>query len=286
MGYEKHISMWVDEDKTMLNISDHNLVRAWFNIGGDNTPKQHKKLVKEITWISREPGRIKLCAENFKTKIGKRCSFKKCIGKVRSSMEYAMRRKLKKKKGKNKKYIMKAATWVDEELLRNINHRSKLSREWRYARKRGESKETLEVYKEEYETQKEITANMVSQKKGQWEIEKIEETKDNGKGLWKMIRELIGKDKEESEEAFIYTEEGEKIEIGQCRKEFIAEWTAKVYQKLEKADFNFWYDKVKGEKKRMMEEMTDPESGIIENPIISEEEFVNTINKMKNNKAS
>merc|ERR1712002_1452397 len=30
---QKHISMWVDEDKTMLDISDHNLVRVWFKMG-------------------------------------------------------------------------------------------------------------------------------------------------------------------------------------------------------------------------------------------------------------
>ena len=41
--YEKHISMWIDEDKTMLNISDHNLVRAWFHIGGENFPNIKKE---------------------------------------------------------------------------------------------------------------------------------------------------------------------------------------------------------------------------------------------------
>merc|ERR1711867_94123 len=43
MLYEKHISMWIDEDKTMLNISDHNLVRAWFQIGGGKTTQRLRK---------------------------------------------------------------------------------------------------------------------------------------------------------------------------------------------------------------------------------------------------
>merc|ERR1711942_315015 len=231
---------------------------AWFNIGGDNTPKPHKKIVKEITWISREQDRIKLCAENFKTKIGKKCSFKNCISKVRSSVEYAMRKKLRKKRGRKKQYIMKAATWVDDELLENINLRSKLSREWRYARKRKEPKETLEIYKQEYITQKDITAKLTGQKKSQWEMEKIEETRNNGKEFWKMIKELLGRDKEDSEEAFIYTEDGEKVEIGSCRREFISKWTSQVYQKLEKANFSFWYDNVNGHKKKMLDEMANP----------------------------
>ena len=41
--YEKHIGMVVDEDKVMLDISDHNLVRAWFHIGNNNYTKLPKK---------------------------------------------------------------------------------------------------------------------------------------------------------------------------------------------------------------------------------------------------
>merc|ERR1712239_35699 len=62
--------------------------------------------------------------------------------------------------------------------------------------------------------------------------------------------------------------------------------TSQVYQKLEKANFSFWYDKEHGHKQKMLEEMTENGSDIMENPVIHEEEFVNTINNMKNNKAS
>ena len=84
--FERHLGMWIDEDKTMLNISDHNLVRAWFHLGGDNFSRPPKKPVKEITWISRQQDRINLCVENFKGKIGKKLSFKKCMSKVKSSV--------------------------------------------------------------------------------------------------------------------------------------------------------------------------------------------------------
>merc|ERR1712239_88345 len=75
--YKKHTGMWVDEDKTMLNISDHNLVRAWFNMGGDNTSRPQKKLVKEVTWISMD--------------------------KIRTSVDHTMKKILKKKPNKRKK---------------------------------------------------------------------------------------------------------------------------------------------------------------------------------------
>ena len=127
---------------------------------------------------------------------------------------------------------------------------------------------------------------MTGQKKSQWEENKIAETWGDSKAFWKMIKELLGKNKEDTEEAFIFTEEGEKKEIGICKKEFISKWTDQVYQKLEKADFSFWYDKEHGQKQEMMKLMTEEESDIMENPIISEKELINTINNMKNNKAT
>jgi len=70
---ENFISMYIDEDKTMLNISDHNLVRAWFKIGPNNNKPSWKKPTKKyITWISRDEDRLNLCAESFREKIGKK----------------------------------------------------------------------------------------------------------------------------------------------------------------------------------------------------------------------
>ena len=163
--FEKHIGMWVDEDKTMLNISDHNLVRAWFQIGNVDCPKPVKKPVKEITWISREQDRIDLCVRDFRNKIGKKHSFKKCMNKIKSSVEYTMRRKLRRKPGSKRQIILKAAPWVDTELLGNIKLRSQLSRAWRHARKRNEPEEAIKIYKQKYILQKSRTAIMTGQKK-------------------------------------------------------------------------------------------------------------------------
>ena len=58
--YEKHIGMVIDEDRVMLEMSDHNLVRAWFHIGNKNYGKIPKKAPKMTTWISREQDRIDL----------------------------------------------------------------------------------------------------------------------------------------------------------------------------------------------------------------------------------
>ena len=77
-----------------MNISDHNLVRVWFQIGNNNNFRTYfkKKPVKEIIWISREQDRLNLCAESFKAKIGKKISFKKCMKKLKVSTESTMKK--------------------------------------------------------------------------------------------------------------------------------------------------------------------------------------------------
>merc|ERR1711874_380428 len=65
-------------------------------------------------------------------------------------------------------------------------------------------------------------------------------------------------------------------------------WTDAIYQKMEKTNFSFWYgEDGKGGLKQIMEdEMKQENSEFMEAPIISEEEFVDTINNMKNGRAS
>ena len=287
--YDKHINMFIDEKRTMLDISDHNLVRVWFQIGNNNFRTNFKKKpVKEITWISRDQDRLDQCARSFKAKIGKKISFRKCIDKIKTSANSTMKRRKKIRPGGKKELKLRAAEWVDRELIDNVKLRSKLNKEWRYARKRNEPDEILQQYKQRYLEQKSKTALMTGDKKSAWENKKINETWKDSKKFWVMIKELLGKDKEMTDEAFIFTEQGDKHEIMSCKNDFIKDWTKYVYQKLEKADFSFWTgdDKQKGMKQQMEEEMTEEDSEIMCNPVITEKEFTDTINNMKNNRAS
>ena len=190
----KHIGMVIDEEKAMLNISDHNLVRVWFQIGNDNLKTSwEKKAPKEFTWISRDEDRLTQCATSFRSKIGKKISFSKCMEKIKTSVNATMRRRKKIRPGKKQEMRLLAAEWVDRELIENVKLRSKFNREWRYARKRGEPTEILEQYKQRYLNQKSKTALMTGDKKSIWESNKIEETWKDSKKFWVMIKELLGK---------------------------------------------------------------------------------------------
>merc|ERR1712002_251437 len=104
--------------------------------------------------------------------------------------------------------------------------------------------------------------------------------------FWKMLKIITVKKKEDNDEAYIFDEEGDRKEIMECKSEFLTDWKEQVDQKLQKADFTFWYDENDGVKAKMTQEMKNNNSGIMEDPVINEKEFIETINKMKNNKAT
>merc|ERR1711874_623061 len=160
------------------------------------------------------------------------------MGKI--SLNSTMKRRKKIKLGNKKKVKLLAAEWVDNELIENIKLRSKLSREWRHARKRKEPIIIIEQYKRRYLHQKSITSIMTGDKKSAWESRKIAETWKDSKKFWKMIKELLGKNKELEEDAFIYTEDGVKKETMDCEHSFAQKWTDNIHQRLEKTDFSFW----------------------------------------------
>merc|ERR1712002_1057170 len=87
---------------------------------------------------------------------------------------------------------------------------------------------------------KTVTHIITGNKKSEWEGMKIKEMEKNPAALWKDINLLLGKEKQDKEEAFIYEKEEEKQEIMECKTEFLEKWIKNVYQRLEKADFSFW----------------------------------------------
>ena len=194
------------------------------------------------------------------------------MSKLKTSIDETMKRRKMVKLGGKGKLKLISAPWVDKELIDNIKLRSKLNREWRMARKRDEPDEVLKQYERRYLKQKRLTALMTGDKKSAWESKKINETWKDSKKFWKMIKELLGKNKEVEEETYVYNEEGEKQEIMTCENTFAQKWTDNIYQKLKKADFTFWYgdEHQKGTKTQMEEDLRLGNSEIMETPIINE----------------
>ena len=71
--------MQIDENKELLNISDHCLVRAWFNVGEEERIDRKKTKYEQIEWIKKDPDSLKAMEEDLLPKIGKRYITRKSI---------------------------------------------------------------------------------------------------------------------------------------------------------------------------------------------------------------
>jgi len=235
--------MFIDEEKELLNISDHCLVKAWFNVGPQTRTNWKKTEYKRIEWILKDQDSLEKFERDLLPKIGKKTSFDSLMRKIKSSQNKILKKDKRIRIGLREHKRVTAAEWVDIELIDNIKVKNKLSRRWRIARKQGRPENVLKLYEKEYKDQQVKTSIMSGEKKGLWEKKKIEETKKDAKKFWNVIKELLGKSKERVEEAFVYTEEGEKKNIEEVRNEYMDEWKKKIYQKNERIDFSFWYGK-------------------------------------------
>ena len=94
---------------------------------------------------------------------------------------------------------------------------------------------------------------MAGKNKSSWEKKKIEETWKDGKKFLVMIKELLDKKKEREEEAYVYTEEGERKEIMEIPDKFLGSWQDNIYQKATRPDFSFWHGEG-GLMEKMLEE--------------------------------
>ena len=65
---------------------------------------------------------------------------------------------------------------------------------------------------------------MTEQKKGTWEMYKIQKAKADGKKFWNLIKDLLGRAKKKDEEIYIYEDNGSKKKSEQVLGEYLTEW--------------------------------------------------------------
>jgi len=160
------IGMYIDEDRILLDISDHNLVRVWFTLKNKNKAIWKKNNPKKtIEWVGKDEKSLKKFEEAFEKQIGKKTSFKKCINKMKYTVNQTMRKKKIIRTSKTKNKMILAAVWMDEELRNNIKLRSHYSKYWNTAKKNKDPPERIDEYKKKYLIQKRITKTMCMEKK-------------------------------------------------------------------------------------------------------------------------
>ena len=91
---------------------------------------------------------------------------------------------------------MRSAAWIDEEIRLNQKLRQVLNKKWRKASRAKKPRRELESLEKDYKEQQKKTSTLIGKRKGSWEKARIQEGKtSNGKSMWTVIKEVLGKQK-------------------------------------------------------------------------------------------
>merc|ERR1711888_557383 len=210
----KFKGMEIDEDGIIIDISDHNLIRAWFDIKHMKKENWKEKKFETITYYKNDPESLGNMEEDLMKRIYKGTSF----NKIMDRMEIAQDRKLKKQKrikiGRLEDKYIKSAAWMTEEIIISQKIRKILSAKWREARKLNKPEEEIKSLEKDYKTRQKITSRMIGKTKGEWERRRINEAiESNGKSMWKLIKEVLGNRKSKNDEVYIYENKKERTKI-------------------------------------------------------------------------
>ena len=126
--------MNIDEDKTLLDISDHSLVCTWFKMSHTQQIKSRKPKYKNISWIKKDEESYEQFREAFRKLIGKKCSFNRYMEKLKRTLNTTLLKRKRIRIDKKVKNIILAAKWVDKELIDNLKIRSRLNRNRKFAK--------------------------------------------------------------------------------------------------------------------------------------------------------
>ena len=85
--------------------------------------------------MKRDEESLEKCREALKGHIGKNTSFNKFMRKLKPTVNITLKKKKRIKVGKKGNKTIRAAEWIDQELIENIRLRIQLNKSWRFSRK-------------------------------------------------------------------------------------------------------------------------------------------------------
>ena len=113
--FEDFRGMHINEEKELLNISDHCLARAWFKMGPKQRTNWKNPSIKEIQRIKKDEDSLKKFEAELLPKIGKKTSFEGFTKKIKTTQDIVLKKRKRIRVGRRGKQKVTAAEWVDIE---------------------------------------------------------------------------------------------------------------------------------------------------------------------------
>ena len=220
--YERFEGMHIDEEKEIIEGSDHTLISVKLKI--EKNKNIEKAEWKEITYYVNTEREIESCIKELenKWKEGDRNNLQKRIDEIAEQTDSKLKRKKKIKIGGEKRKTPVENKWVTDEIKNEIKKRKEINRKKRH----GKTKQEIDRLTRAYNSQKFKVQKLVKEAKNRYEIKittEIKESINRGKDTWRHINKLSGRKQKDNDILEIY-ENGEKLGEKQAKEKIKEVW--------------------------------------------------------------
>ena len=220
--YERFDKMHIDEEKEIIEGSDHTLISVSLNIERSKNIK--KAEWKEITYYLNTENEIESCIKELenKWKEGDKSNLQKRIDEITEQTENKLKKKKRIKIEGERKKIPVENKWVSDEIKKEIKKRREINRR----RRHGKTKQETDRLTKAYNNQKLRVQRLVKEAKNQYEIKittEIKQSINRGKDTWRHINKLSGRKQKDKDILDIY-ENGEKLGEIQAKEKIKEVW--------------------------------------------------------------
>ena len=254
--YNMFSKMNIDEEREILDLSDHNLLHIELVMRKDEVKHNKKQNSVVQYYISTKKEHLADFRDEIITKLSSDIeisNMEQLNRAIGDTSELTLKRKYKKRIADKNDEKTKEKPWFTEEIREEIRIRKIKNRA-----KRNVREEDREQAENEYYTQKKKVQNIIKveiQKHEKKITDEIRQSSDHGKKLWKYINKLKGKEFNTKED-FIYDEDGHILKQEEERNQLKNFWTG-IYQKHENTVKELWNNVTK---QRYEEELLEDNS--------------------------
>ena len=249
--YDKYSSMFIDEDKSIYDLSDHNLIRINLKVKQRNTNSFKKAKWVENEYYKTDEASLSTFVNGVEEKLkstsplcNKITQFNQILTEsADSTLKATYRRKKQNKKGGHIE-----PPWMNNDIRNGIKERKRFNRLKRNAINE-EEKENLTLL---YLNQKEKVQSMIREKMFEYEDKKTKEIRDStdrGKHMWKYIHMLRAINTNKQDQC-IYNNEGKAMTKAEAETALVTFWSG-IYQQRPNNIEEFWNAK---ERKKYIDE--------------------------------
>lgn len=248
-AYRSIQGMRIDEEREILDISDHCMIEVKMNIAREKTEKWREW--KETYYYSTKEQKM----DKYRKEIEERLHeiTEPSMKQLNKIIKVAADKHLKSKsRRKINEEGVEEPLWMNEEIRKGIRERRRRNKEHRKCTNENNREISWIAYRE----QKEKVKNLISQSMRKFEEETAQEirSKRGGREMWKMIDKLKGKCKEKKKDLKLFNENEEEI----CEEEY-EEKVRQFWEGIYKKNRNRIQEEWNEEKQRKYREMLDRE---------------------------